>query len=152
MAKQLRKVWSCPLEFALALLSGKWTSLVLLTLAEKPARFGELRARLPCLSDKVLAERLHDLERKGLIARTQGRDNPRFSVYQLTERTHSLGPVIQALTGWGNGIATQLGVSVAGARPGQPVTHIAVPAPVSTVRPITHAQQPSQPQSPAPAG
>ncbi len=117
MPKELRKVWSCPLEFALGLLSGKWTSLILLTLAEKPARFGELRARLPDLSDKVLAERLQDMERKGLIARAIGRDSPRFPTYHLTERAHLLQPVIEALTGWGNGVAAQLGVSITGAPP-----------------------------------
>jgi DNA-binding HxlR family transcriptional regulator len=90
---------------------------VLLTLAEKPARFGELRARLPCLSDKVLAERLDDLERKGLIARINDRANSRFPVYELTPQAHALGPVMEALAGWGNGIAAQLGVSVTGSPP-----------------------------------
>ena len=104
------------MEFALALLSGKWTSVVLLALAEKPARYGELRARLPYLSDKMLTERLQDLEQNGLVARISDGANLRYPVYRLTERSHSLQPVIEALAGWGNGVAAQLGVCISDTR------------------------------------
>jgi DNA-binding HxlR family transcriptional regulator len=112
MARKMRKVCSCPVEFAFELLSAKWTSLVLMTLAEGPARFGELRARVPCLSDKVLTERLQDLERNGLIKRSSGRVSRRFPEYELTARSHALRPIIEALARWGTAAAADLGVSI----------------------------------------
>jgi DNA-binding HxlR family transcriptional regulator len=112
MSRKLRKVCSCPVEFALGLLSAKWTSLVLLTLAAGPARFGELRARLPSLSDKVLTERLQDLERNGLVTRTSGGKNARFPVYHLSHRSQALRPIIEALALWGSKAAVDLGVSI----------------------------------------
>jgi DNA-binding HxlR family transcriptional regulator len=112
MSPKLRKVCTCPVEFALGLLSAKWTTLVLLALAAGPARYGELRARLPSLSDKVLTDRLKDLERNGLVTRTKGAEGSRFPVYQLSRRSHALRPIIEALALWGSEAAIDLGVSI----------------------------------------
>ena len=112
MTRKLRKVCQCPVQFALELLGGKWTSLVLLTLAAGPARFGQLRGQLPHLSDKVLTERLRELENRGLLVRTQCRISGRFPLYQLTPRGRSLLPIIGALATWGAAAAQDLGVSI----------------------------------------
>ena len=56
--KRLRAQYGCPVELALEFVGGKWKTVILAYLKESPHRFGELRARLPNLSDKVLTERL----------------------------------------------------------------------------------------------
>jgi DNA-binding HxlR family transcriptional regulator len=90
-----------PLERALELLTGKWTSALLSTLAAGAMRYGELRTRLGSLSDKVLTQRLRDLERKGLIRRAYADSEKRCQVYQLTDRAESLQPIMKALHDWG---------------------------------------------------
>jgi DNA-binding HxlR family transcriptional regulator len=98
-------------ELALEFVGGKWKTVILAYLKESPQRFGELRARLPNVSDKILAERLKDLEQLGLIekvGRTQGRST---HTYHLTRRGASLRPVLDQLYAWGAAMADELPVS-----------------------------------------
>src|SRR4029077_7442463 len=69
MGKKLASYFHCPTEFTLAILGGKWKTVILSYLKERPCRYAELRTLVPRLSDKVLSERLHDLTRSGLVAR-----------------------------------------------------------------------------------
>ncbi|MBO0757231.1 MAG: helix-turn-helix transcriptional regulator, partial [Bradyrhizobiaceae bacterium] len=69
MAKRLPKQFNCPTEFTLAVLGGKWKTVILCYLKERPCRYAELRKLLPTLSDKMLTERLADLVASGLIMR-----------------------------------------------------------------------------------
>jgi DNA-binding HxlR family transcriptional regulator len=76
-------------------------------------RYAELRALIPALSDKMLAQRLKDLEELGLVARHKlgGRGAP--SRYRLTARGNSLRPVLQALHDWGAQMAGPVGAVIA---------------------------------------
>ncbi|SOE78540.1 transcriptional regulator, HxlR family [Streptomyces sp. OV198] len=55
---------------AFALLGKRWNGLVLAALAQGPAGFGEVRERVPGISDRMLADRLHELAVAGLLTRT----------------------------------------------------------------------------------
>lgn len=68
-------------------------------------RYGELKAEIPRLSDKVLTQRLRDLKASGLVEVGVAPGKP----YQLTERAKSLAPVLQALCDWGESSAEALG-------------------------------------------
>jgi DNA-binding HxlR family transcriptional regulator len=105
--KRLRSRYACGVELALDVLGGKWKPVILARLKEAPLRYGELRRRIPNLSDKMLSERLRDLETQGLI----GRDAA--GVYALTPRGESLRPALQALYDWGVASAAELKVQVA---------------------------------------
>ena len=98
--KRLEKRFGCPVEFAVTVVGGKWKTVLLARLKQGPLRYGELRALTPGIADKVLTERLADLERLGLIDRRvrQGLDGRR---YGLTERGERLRPVLEALHAWG---------------------------------------------------
>ena len=98
--KRLRARYGCPVELALDVLDGKWKPVILARLKEGPLRYGALRALVPGLSDKVLTERLHDLEELGLIdaERLPGVPGAR---YRLSARGESLKPVLQSLYDWG---------------------------------------------------
>lgn len=70
-------------------------------LLDGPARFGELRARLPQISAKVLTERLRALERRGVVTRTARPSAPPTVEYELTPSGRRLESVLVALWRWG---------------------------------------------------
>jgi DNA-binding HxlR family transcriptional regulator len=61
----------CPVELAVGLLCGKWKPVILARLKDQPLRYGGLCRLNPRLSDKVLTERLADLQAQGLIVREE---------------------------------------------------------------------------------
>jgi DNA-binding HxlR family transcriptional regulator len=105
-----RRSYDCPIEFALNLIGGKWKSVIISKLKEKPLAYGELRRLVPNLSDKVLTERLRDLEADGLIARVKGPDQRMR--YSLTARTAGLRPMLQGLYEWGLATAAEMQVEI----------------------------------------
>lgn len=107
-----RNHFSCPVEVSLAILGGKWKTVILAHLKEGPRRYGELRARIPSLADKVLNQRLRDLEAQGLVSRRKAGRRGSPSTYELTRRGRSLGGVLQALYDWGEEAAPSLGVTI----------------------------------------
>jgi len=112
LVNRLPKTVSCPVELALEVLAGKWKSVLLAHLKEGPLRFGELRMRIPRLSDKILTERLRDLEQRGLVTRRRTTGRPPRLVYELTPSGQSLRPVLEALYAWGEMAAPALGVKI----------------------------------------
>jgi DNA-binding HxlR family transcriptional regulator len=108
LVRRLAKHYGCPTEFTLQLLGGKWKTVILCYLKEGPWRYGELRAFLPRLSDKVLTERLQELEASGLIERSgTGAQSVR---YRLSARAESLRGVLTAIYQWGDRNATAYGM------------------------------------------
>ena len=110
--KHLRTHYGCPVELALEFVGGKWKTVILSYLKESPHRYKELRARLPGVADKVITERLKDLERLGLIVKTRSSEGHSAHVYQLTERGESLRPVLSELYAWGSAMAAKIKVDV----------------------------------------
>ena len=107
--KGLKTRYDCPVELALEFVGGKWKTVILARLKERPLRYGELRALIPQLSDKMLTERLADLRDLGLIEPVGGR---RDAGYRLSARGESLRPILQALYDWGEARAEELDVSI----------------------------------------
>lgn len=105
MDKRIPKTYGCAVELTLTVLNGKWKTIILSRLRERPLRYSELRAQIPRLSDKVLTQRLQDLKATGLVEAGDAPGQP----YQLTERARSLEPVLQALCDWGESSAEAFG-------------------------------------------
>jgi DNA-binding HxlR family transcriptional regulator len=118
MAKKLPKFFNCPTEFTLAVLDGKWKTVILCYLKERPRRYTELRKLVPKLSDKVLTERLHDLIGAGLVVRDR-RTSGRSQEYMLTQKGRLLSGVLHHLYAWGMENAASFNVEV-----GQPLKAI----------------------------
>ena len=116
MGKRLAKYFYCPTEFTLAVLDGKWKTVILSYLKERPCRYAELRKLVPRLSDKMLSERLRDLTRAGLVVRRPVGISSLTHCYALTEKASSLNAVLQHLYAWGVENADRFGVRV-----GQPL-------------------------------
>lgn len=101
----MRKVraYGCAVEFALDVLDGKWKPVILARLKDAPLRYGELGRRIPGLSDKMLTQRLRELEDDGLIVQEDGGDGARR--YALSARGATLRPLLQSLHDWGRASA-----------------------------------------------
>lgn len=126
MTRKLDRTFSCGVEFTLAIVGGKWKPVILAHLKQGARRYGELRACIPKLSDKMLTQRLGELEKAGLVRRRKqgGRGAP--SIYELTARAQSLGPALQAMNDWGTRVAREYGARVG---PGSGTADKAAPAP-----------------------
>ena len=111
MTKPLPTDFNCPTEFALAVLGGKWKTIILAYLSERPCHYGELRQLLPGLSDKVLTERLKDLQQSGLVARSKVAVSKSRLPYTLTDRGATLTPILTDLYAWGS-VRSSFGVRV----------------------------------------
>src|SRR5216684_3023756 len=112
VVKRFPKAVGCPVELSLNLLGGKWKVVILARLKEHPLGYAELRERIPDLSDKVLTERLADLQRQGWIERRRdGHGTVQFR-YQLTAKGQTLRPVLQQLYEWGAEQAVALNVRI----------------------------------------
>ena len=92
---------SCPrYEHAAQLLGKRWTGLLLNALLEGPRRFCELTALVEGLSDRVLSDRLRELEAEGIVQRVVYPQIPVRVEYQLTEKGRALKPVVEAIHTW----------------------------------------------------
>ena len=91
----------CPrYEHAIQLLGKRWTGLLLYTLLNGPQRFCELTATVEGLSDRVLSDRLRELEEEGVVERIVYPQIPVRVEYQLTDKGLAFGPVVEAIHKW----------------------------------------------------
>ena len=91
----------CPrFQYAIELIGRRWVGAVLRVLGSRPARFNEILAAVPNLSDRLLTERLRELEQAGVLERRVVPASPPYAEYRLTERGRALAPVVQALGAW----------------------------------------------------
>ena len=88
----------CATEVALQVLGGRWRVIVLAHLKEQPLHHAALRRRIPGISQKMLTQRLRELEAEGLVSRTP---EAQRVIYRLTPRGEQLRPVLQALYDFG---------------------------------------------------
>jgi len=94
----------CPrYERAAQILGKKWTGLVLRILMGGPKRFFEFRGQVPEVSDRLISERLKELEEEGIVRRMVHDTKPVLIEYELTEKGRALEPVVQALQAWAEG-------------------------------------------------
>jgi DNA-binding HxlR family transcriptional regulator len=94
------------------ILGGKWKTVILCFIKEGPCRYREIRRLAPTLSDKMLTQRLKDLQRAGLITRRKSAAGGTMDVYALTERGESLHQILSALYSWGRQHAHEFGVTI----------------------------------------
>jgi DNA-binding HxlR family transcriptional regulator len=111
MVKRLAKSFDNATEFTLAVLGGKWKTTILCCLGKRPHRYGELRALISGLSDKVLTERLRELRCLGLVTRRRMPCSP-SGIYVLTHRGKMLQRVVRDLHAWGRQHSVVFGVKL----------------------------------------
>lgn len=85
---------------AVELVGKRWTGAILFVLMDGPARFSEVKQLVPDLSDRLLSERMKELEAEGIVERRVYDELPARVEYALTGKGEALKPAIQALKLW----------------------------------------------------
>lgn len=85
---------------AVELVGKRWTGAILLVLLDGPLRFSEVRQLVPDLSDRLLSERLKELEAEGIVERCVLDGAPVGVEYGLTAKGRALEPAVRALKSW----------------------------------------------------
>jgi len=91
----------CPrYHHAVELLGRRWTGAIVSILLGGPARYNGIRAEIPDISDRMLAERLKELESEGLLVRRVIPQPPVGVEYSLTEKGRALETAVTAIARW----------------------------------------------------
>ncbi|MCH7485110.1 MAG: helix-turn-helix transcriptional regulator [Chloroflexi bacterium] len=85
---------------AVELIGRRWTGAILRALLSDVSRFSAICETIPGLSDRMLAERLKELEAEGIVEREVIPETPVRIEYRLTRKGRDLGPVVEALSVW----------------------------------------------------
>ena len=98
----------CALAKSLDVVGDRWTLLIVRELALRGAcRYTDLRNGLPGIASNLLAERLRELERAGVIERENAPPPIATTLFRLTPRGEQLRPVLDGLTRWGVPLMTE---------------------------------------------
>ncbi|HZA40831.1 MAG TPA: helix-turn-helix domain-containing protein [Actinomycetota bacterium] len=85
---------------AVAIITRRWTPEIVRALMSGTKRFGAIKSIIPGLSDRLLSERLKDLEAEGLVTRSVTPETPVLIEYCLTEKGMALCSVVKELATW----------------------------------------------------
>lgn len=91
----------CPyFQAAIELIGRRWTGAIVRALLAGVSRFGGLRDAIPDLSDKMLSDRLKELEAEGIVERIVFPETPVRIEYRLTAKGRDLANVVTAVASW----------------------------------------------------
>lgn len=95
------KAGCCPLYHeAVELVGRRWTGAILQVLMDGPMRFSEIAQAVPELSDRLLSERMKELEARGIVERTVYPGPPVRVEYSLSQMGRELGPALSEIQDW----------------------------------------------------
>lgn len=91
----------CPqFHAAIELIGRRWTGAVIYLLLRRRRRFAELRDAIPDITDRMLSERLQELEQEGVVERTVIPETPVRVEYSLTKKGRALAGAVDAIGEW----------------------------------------------------
>ena len=85
---------------AVELIGARWTGAILHVLMRGRTRYADLRAAVPEISDRMLSERLRELEHADIVVRHVNHDPPVRVDYELTDKGRALEPALTAIGAW----------------------------------------------------
>ena len=85
---------------AIELIGKRWTGAIVFVLLDGPLRFSEVKVLVPEISDRLLSERMKELEAAGIVERHVTATSPIKVEYELTERGRELAPALGELKRW----------------------------------------------------
>src|SRR3954469_23190190 len=85
---------------AVELIGRRWSGAVIQILLQGPSRYAELRTAIPDITDRMLSERLRELEDEAIVARTVIPETPVRVEYSLTAKGRALAPALDAIGHW----------------------------------------------------
>lgn len=102
MSRMQDKMFNCEKELTLYVIGGKWKMLILWHLGkEGTKRFGELKALMPGITQRMLVNQLRELEEDLIVERKVYPVVPPKVEYSLTEQGKSLMPILDSMYEWG---------------------------------------------------
>lgn len=91
----------CPqFHAAIELIGRRWTGAIIYLLLKSRCRYAELRDAIPEITDRMLSERLQELEQEGVVERTVIPETPVRVEYALTKKGRALAGVMDAVGEW----------------------------------------------------
>lgn len=106
----------CPkMESAFSLLGKRWNGLIIHVLMDGPKRFKDMTETIPTISQKMLAERLKELEQNEIVERQVLPETPVKVIYKLTDKGLALQAVFQEMQKWADSFCEPGGL---------PTTHV----------------------------
>lgn len=100
-----KKHYICALELANDVIGGKWKSVIVWHLRDGGKRSGVLQKEIPCITNKMFAQTLRELERLEMVSRKVYPEVPPKVEYELTDRGMSIIPILDSLYDWGVSLA-----------------------------------------------
>jgi DNA-binding HxlR family transcriptional regulator len=85
---------------AVELIGRRWSGAIIRILLQGPSRYAELRAAIPDITDRMLSERLRELELESIVARAVIPETPVRVEYSLTTKGRALAPALDAIGHW----------------------------------------------------
>src|SRR4051812_11742190 len=85
---------------AVELIGKRWTGAIVFVLLDGPLRFSEVKVLVPEISDRLLSERMKELEGVGIVARDVMDETPVRVGFPLTEKGRALEPAVRSLKVW----------------------------------------------------
>ena len=82
------------------LIGRRWTGAIIFVLLKSRCRFAMLGAAIPAITDRMLSDRLRELEEEGIVERTVVPESPVRVEYALTKKGRALASAINAITDW----------------------------------------------------
>jgi DNA-binding HxlR family transcriptional regulator len=82
------------------LIGRRWTGAIIFLMLRTRCRYGTLREAIPDITDRMLSQRLQELEREAILERLVIPDTPVRVEYALTRKGKALGKAIAAITDW----------------------------------------------------
>ena len=91
----------CPrFHRASELIGRRWTGAIIYVLLKSRCRFAMLREAIPDITDRMLSERLQELEQQGIVARTVVPEMPVRVEYELTRKGRALAAAVDSIAEW----------------------------------------------------
>ena len=102
MKKQPRDIVAVCDQFhhAIELIGRRWTGAIIFVLLRSRSRFADLREAIPDITDRMLSDRLRELEQEGVVERTVVPEIPVRVEYALTKKGRALASAFQAIGEW----------------------------------------------------
>ena len=82
------------------LIGRRWTGAIIYVLLKSRCRFATLRDAIPEITDRMLSERLQELEQEGIVERTVVPMTPVRVEYSLTKKGRALASAVDAISAW----------------------------------------------------
>lgn len=89
-----------PFHEAIELIGRRWTGAIISLLLQSHCRYATLRDAIPDITDRMLSERLQELESEGIVERTVIPETPVRVEYSLTKKGRALAAAVDAISDW----------------------------------------------------